>query len=51
MVVESRVKDRSPWIQPAATNIFAMPAFGQVFTDAQIDAIVKYVRSLKLDRG
>jgi mono/diheme cytochrome c family protein len=25
----------------------AMPAFGEVFSDAQIDAIVKYIRSLK----
>jgi mono/diheme cytochrome c family protein len=29
----------------------AMPAFGQIFTDAQIDAIIKYVRSLKPDHG
>ena len=29
----------------------AMPAFGQVFTDAQIDAIIKYVRSLNPDHG
>jgi mono/diheme cytochrome c family protein len=25
----------------------AMPAFGEAFSDAQIDAIVKYIRSLK----
>ena len=25
----------------------AMPAFGEVFSDAQIDQIVKYIRSLK----
>lgn len=25
----------------------AMPAFGEVFSDAQIDAILKYIRSLK----
>jgi mono/diheme cytochrome c family protein len=29
----------------------AMPAFGGVFTDAQIDAIINYVRSLKPDQG
>ena len=29
----------------------AMPAFGQVFDDAQIDAIVKYIRGLKPDQG
>jgi mono/diheme cytochrome c family protein len=29
----------------------AMPAFGQVFDDAQIDAIVKYIRELKPDQG
>ena len=27
-----------------------MPAFGQVFSDAQIDAIIKYLRSLKPDQ-
>jgi mono/diheme cytochrome c family protein len=27
----------------------AMPAFGQVFDDAQIDAIIKYIRDLKPD--
>jgi len=26
-----------------------MPAFGEAFSDAQIDAIVKYIRSLKSD--
>jgi mono/diheme cytochrome c family protein len=29
----------------------AMPAFGEVFDDAQIDAIVKYIRALKPDQG
>ncbi len=29
----------------------AMPAFGEVFDDAQIDAIVKYIRELKPDQG
>jgi mono/diheme cytochrome c family protein len=29
----------------------AMPAFGEVFSDAQIDAIIAYVRSLKPDEG
>jgi mono/diheme cytochrome c family protein len=29
----------------------AMPAFGLAFTDAQIDAIIKYIRSLKPDQG
>ena len=29
----------------------AMPAFGEVFDDAQIDAIVKYIRDLKPDQG
>jgi mono/diheme cytochrome c family protein len=29
----------------------AMPAFGQAFSDSQIDAIIKYVRSLKPDQG
>jgi mono/diheme cytochrome c family protein len=29
----------------------AMPAFGEAFSDAQIDAIIKYVRSLKPDQG
>jgi mono/diheme cytochrome c family protein len=29
----------------------AMPAFGQTFSDADIDAIVKYIRSLKPDEG
>jgi len=28
-----------------------MPAFGEVFSDAQIDAIIKYLRSLKPDHG
>jgi mono/diheme cytochrome c family protein len=27
----------------------AMPAFGEVFDDAQIDAIIKYIRDLKPD--
>jgi mono/diheme cytochrome c family protein len=27
----------------------AMPAFGEAFSDAQIDEIVKYIRSLKPD--
>lgn len=29
----------------------AMPAFGLAFSDAQIDAIIKYIRSLKPDAG
>ena len=29
----------------------AMPAFGEVFDDAQIDAIVKYIRDLKPEQG
>jgi mono/diheme cytochrome c family protein len=29
----------------------AMPAYGSAFSDAQIDAIVKYIRSLKPDHG
>jgi mono/diheme cytochrome c family protein len=29
----------------------AMPAFGAAFTDAQIDEIVKYIRSLKPRQG
>jgi mono/diheme cytochrome c family protein len=29
----------------------AMPAFGTTFSDADIDAIVKYIRSLKPEHG
>jgi mono/diheme cytochrome c family protein len=29
----------------------AMPAFGTAFTDAQIDDIIKYIRSLKPREG
>jgi mono/diheme cytochrome c family protein len=29
----------------------AMPAFGEAFSDAQIDAIIAYIRSLKPDQG
>ena len=29
----------------------AMPAFGEVFDAAQVDAIVKYIRELKPDQG
>jgi mono/diheme cytochrome c family protein len=29
----------------------AMPAFGAAFSDAQIDEIVKYIRSLKPRQG
>jgi mono/diheme cytochrome c family protein len=29
----------------------AMPAFGSTFSDADIDAIIKYIRSLKPDNG
>jgi mono/diheme cytochrome c family protein len=29
----------------------AMPAFGETFSDAQIDEIVKYIRSLKPHQG
>ena len=29
----------------------AMPAFGSMFSDADIDAIIKYIRSLKPDQG
>jgi mono/diheme cytochrome c family protein len=29
----------------------AMPAYGSAFSDVQIDAIIKYIRSLKPDEG
>lgn len=29
----------------------SMPAFGSMFSDADIDAIIKYIRSLKPDQG
>jgi mono/diheme cytochrome c family protein len=29
----------------------AMPAYGAAFSDVQIDAIIKYIRSLKPDEG
>ena len=29
----------------------AMPAFGSAFSDAQIDALIKYIRSLKPNEG
>ena len=29
----------------------AMPAYGLAFNDSQIDAIIKYIRSLKPDQG
>jgi mono/diheme cytochrome c family protein len=29
----------------------AMPAFGSVYSDAQIDEIIKYIRSLKPHQG
>ena len=29
----------------------AMPAYGSAFSDSQIDAIIKYIRSLKPDHG
>jgi mono/diheme cytochrome c family protein len=29
----------------------AMPAYGSTFSDAQIDAIIEYIRSLKPDEG
>ena len=29
----------------------AMPAFGSVYSDAQIDQIIKYIRSLKPQQG
>ena len=29
----------------------AMPAFGSMFSDADIDTIIKYIRSLKPDQG
>lgn len=29
----------------------AMPAFGSAFSDVQIDAIIKYIRSLKPNQG
>jgi mono/diheme cytochrome c family protein len=29
----------------------AMPAFGSIFSDADIDAIIKYIRSLKPEQG
>ena len=32
-------------------RIGAMPAFGATFNDADIDAIIKYIRSLKPEQG
>ncbi len=29
----------------------AMPAFGSMFSDADIDSIIKYIRSLRPDQG
>jgi mono/diheme cytochrome c family protein len=29
----------------------AMPAFGETFSDAQIDQIIKYIRGLKPQQG
>jgi len=29
----------------------AMPAFGSIFSDADIDAIIKYIHSLKPEQG
>ena len=29
----------------------AMPAFGTIYSDADIDAIIKYIRSLKPEQG
>jgi mono/diheme cytochrome c family protein len=29
----------------------AMPAFGSIFSDADIDAIIKYIRGLKPENG
>ncbi len=32
-------------------KVGSMPAFGQVFSDAEIDAIVHYIRSLRPEQG
>ena len=34
-----------------AGKVGAMPAFGETFSDAQVDDIVKYIRSLKPHKG
>ncbi len=40
--IRNRIKNGKPG---------AMPAFGAMFTDAQIDQIIKYIRSLKPHEG
>jgi mono/diheme cytochrome c family protein len=40
--IRNRIKNGKPG---------AMPAFGTMFTDAQIDQIIKYIRSLKPHEG
>lgn len=40
--IRNRIKNGKPG---------AMPAFGAMFTDAQIDQIIKYIRSLKPQEG
>src|SRR5690349_22230403 len=40
--IRNRIKNGKPG---------AMPAFGAMFTDAQIDEIIKYIRSLKPNEG
>jgi mono/diheme cytochrome c family protein len=40
--IRNRIKNGKPG---------AMPAFGAMFTDAQIDQIIKYIRSLKPRQG
>ena len=52
---------RSSWIRPEGDDYIrsriktgkegAMPAFASVFSDAQIDEIIKYIRSLKPRQG
>jgi mono/diheme cytochrome c family protein len=32
-------------------KVGSMPAFGSMFSDAQIDQIIKYIRELKPDKG
>jgi len=40
--IRNRIKNGKPG---------AMPAFGSSFSDADIDAIIKYIRALKPDQG
>ena len=32
-------------------KVGSMPAFGEAFSDAEIDVIIKYIRSLKPEQG